>query len=464
MDPAKRSAILVLASQGHTIRFIARTVGASRGAVERVVASGAPALSSSTRATSLDSELERVRALNLACRGNLVRVHEELAARGVSVSYATLTRFCRAQGIGTPPRERVGTHTFAPGQEMQHDTSPHVVEMGGVRTPLVCASLVLCFSRKRYVRCYRRFTRFEAKAFLQEAVVALGGASATCMLDNSTVILTGTGSTATPVPEMAAFAERFGFRFVAHRVGDAKRSGRVERPFHFVENNFYPGRTFTDLADLNAQLRVWNDRWCATPNRNLGFVPDELWALERPNLSPLPAWVPDVREVHIRRVDVEGNVQLHTNRYSAPTELIGVTVEVHEMLDRVEVVHRNRLVCTHGKAEDGARERRTLPAHAHRRSQLRPPGPSRAEAELRATGSEALGRICDALRARHGGQALRAVTRLHRLWTELPTGALEAAATRAASFGLYDVDRIERIALRQVRGDFFRIPTGENDG
>jgi len=32
------------------------------------------------------------------------------------------------------------------------------------------------------------------------------------------------------VPEMAAFADRFGFRFEAHRIGDADRSGRVERP------------------------------------------------------------------------------------------------------------------------------------------------------------------------------------------------------------------------------------------
>jgi hypothetical protein len=34
----------------------------------------------------------------------------------------------------------------------------------------------------------------------------------------------------TPAPEMAAFAERFGFEFVAHEIGDANRSGRVERP------------------------------------------------------------------------------------------------------------------------------------------------------------------------------------------------------------------------------------------
>ncbi len=53
-----------------------------------------------------------------------------------------------------------------------------------------------------------------------------------------------------PAPEMAAFAERFGFVFRAHEKGDANRSARVERPFHFIEHNFLAGRTFADLADL----------------------------------------------------------------------------------------------------------------------------------------------------------------------------------------------------------------------
>ena len=52
------------------------------------------------------------------------------------------------------------------------------------------------------------------------------------MIDNThVVVLRGTGREMIPVPEMEAFAERFGFRFVAHESGDANRSARVERPF-----------------------------------------------------------------------------------------------------------------------------------------------------------------------------------------------------------------------------------------
>jgi len=42
--------------------------------------------------------------------------------------------------------------------------------------------------------------------------------------------------------EMATFAERFGFHFAAHEIGDAI-AGRVERPFWFNRNNFLAGRT-----------------------------------------------------------------------------------------------------------------------------------------------------------------------------------------------------------------------------
>jgi len=47
-----------------------------------------------------------------------------------------------------------------------------------------------------------------------------------------------------PVPEMAAFAERYGFHFQAHEKGDANRSARVERSFRYIETNFLAGRTF----------------------------------------------------------------------------------------------------------------------------------------------------------------------------------------------------------------------------
>jgi len=149
----------------------------------------------------------------------------------------------RTMGIGQPEKIPAGRYDFEPGQEMQHDTSPHEIALDGRARRVHTASLVLCYSRMLFFQFYPRFTRFECKVFLAEAFAFLGGAAAVCMIDNThLVVLAGTGREMVPVPEMEAFAERYGFTLRAHERGDANRSARVERPFSFIEGNFLAGR------------------------------------------------------------------------------------------------------------------------------------------------------------------------------------------------------------------------------
>ena len=75
-------------------------------------------------------------------------------------------------------------------------------------------------------------------------------------------------------------------QFAEFEIGDANRSARVERPFHFIENNFLAGRTFVDWQDLNNQARQWCDRVNATYKKHIRAVPRELYAAERPLLKP----------------------------------------------------------------------------------------------------------------------------------------------------------------------------------
>lgn len=125
-----RIAILELRKRGKGIRAIAEAVGVSRVTVRDVLASGEAERPEMERTSRLDDELERVRELFLRCEGNLVRVHEELGAAGVQVGYTTLTAFCRREKIGVVEKVPAGNYHFAPGSEMQHDTSPHDVTIG----------------------------------------------------------------------------------------------------------------------------------------------------------------------------------------------------------------------------------------------------------------------------------------------------------------------------------------------
>lgn len=116
-------AILRLSAEGHGIRAIARLLKLSRNAVRKVLDSGVAEVPTLERDEKLAVHLERVRELFVHCKGNLVRVHEELAAEGIEVGYSSLTAFCRHYEIGQPPKQRVGQYHFEPGEEMRRCAS-----------------------------------------------------------------------------------------------------------------------------------------------------------------------------------------------------------------------------------------------------------------------------------------------------------------------------------------------------
>ncbi len=299
LDQSTRAAILRLREQGHGSRAIASALGISRGSVRRVLRDGRAEIPESDRAQKAEPHRDQILHLFATCKSNLVRVHEELLADGAALSYQALTAFCRRHGIGRAPPRLAGHYDFEPGEEMQHDTSPHDVRVGGKLRRVQTASLVLCHSRMRFLQLYPSFTRFTCKVFLTDALAYMGGSCARCMTDNThVVVLSGTGAMMVPAAEMEAFSERYGFVWQAHEKGDANRSAHVERGFDHFERNFLAGRSFCDWDDLNAQARAWCDRVNATVKRHLHASPRELLAAELPRMRPLPPYVPEVYLLH----------------------------------------------------------------------------------------------------------------------------------------------------------------------
>ena len=176
LDQSTRVAILRLHEEGHGTRAIARALGISRGAVKDVLDAGTAEVPEMTRAEAAEPYREQILELLAQCKGNLVRVHEEIVAAGAKVSYPGLTAYCRRHGIGHEPPEPVGQYHFEPGEEAQHDTSPHDAILGGQKRRVQTASMALCYSRMLFFQCYPRFTRFECKVFLTEALLYFEGA------------------------------------------------------------------------------------------------------------------------------------------------------------------------------------------------------------------------------------------------------------------------------------------------
>jgi len=393
-----------------------------------------------------------------------VRVHEELQAQGAVMSYPALTAFCRRHGIGQTPTLPAGQYHFEPGVEMQHDTSPHEVEVGGRKYKAQTASAVLCYSRLLFFQIRPTFQRFDCKVFLTDALRYMGGACARVMIDNThVVVLRGTGREMIPVPEMEAFGERFGFRFVAHERGDANRSARVERPFGFIEGNFLAGRTFPSWEDLNQQARQWCDRVNATYKKHIRAVPRELFAIERVHLKPLPAWIPEVYRLHQRTVDVEGYVSVHSIRYSVPVSWIGRRVEVRETKDNIEIQLDARHIVTHIRAWTPQHQRITLAEHKPSRGEgVKRSDPHPEEQAILHAAPEIAAYVTALKQKGHKVVAL-ALRQLLRLLKEYPREPFLAAVGEAAQYGLYDLDRLERMILRRVARDYFLLLETDSD-
>jgi transposase len=82
------------------------------------------------------------------------------------------------------------------------------------------------------------------------------------------------------------------YRFVprACRPYRAKTKGKVERPFSYIRKDFFLGRSFRNLEDLNVQLVDWLDtvanvRVHGTTQRIIA----DAFAAEQPELQLLPA-------------------------------------------------------------------------------------------------------------------------------------------------------------------------------
>lgn len=462
LSQSQRTTILELHAQAVSKREIARVLNISRLSVRKVLRSNSAAVPALLRPEKAEPYRQQILELLDSCKGNLVRVREELADSGVHLSYSTLTAFCRRHGIGQEPVRPSGNYHFQPGEEIQHDTSPHEVELGGQRRKVQTASAVLCYSRLLFFQMYPTFTRFDCKVFLTEALHYFAGAPSRLLIDNThVVVLRGTGREMVPVPEMVAFAERFGFQFVAHELGDANRSARVERPFWFIERNFLAGRRFASWPDLNQQARQWCDRVNATYKKHIRAVPRELFAVERQHLKPLPVWIPDVYRLHERIVDVEGYVALQSNRYSVPVAWIGRRVEVRETKDQVVIQLDARNLVTHQRVAEAEYKRITLPAHRPPRGQSSPRPNPHPEEQLIVQAVPEISDYVTALKQRSHKLVVLALRQLLRLVREYPREPLLDAMHEAAHYGLYDLDRVERMILRRVASNYFLLQKQE---
>jgi hypothetical protein len=255
---------------------------------------------------------------------------------------------------------------------------------------------------------------------------------------------------------MEIFGRFHHFEFLAHAIGHADRKAVVERNFHYCEMNFLAGRSFSDWNDLNDQALAWCQEVAnAKPKRSLGMSPQAAWLMERAHLRPLPDLELPIYKAYFRVVDSSGFVNLDTNRYSVPDQLLGKRVEVHKHMNEVSVYHEARLVAEHVRLIDRRNTHVTGAGH-HQPLKRTRQGACEEEGKLKNTHPD-LDAYAAELKKRVRGRGVAQFRRLLNFKRSYPEDAFLAAVRHAHHYRLYDLSRLENLILERVAGDFFQL-------
>ncbi len=461
IDPDKRKAIYILHKEGMEVREISRRLSVSRNTVDAIIAQKG-VMPESTRKDKIEIDPELLRRLYGECKGRVQRVHEKLSEeQGVQVGYSTLTRQMRELDLGGKKKSRCDQVPDKPGAEMQHDTSPYKLEIAARRVPVVGSLLYFRYCKIRYLKFYRSFNRFKMKCFFHEGLTFWKYAAPVCIIDNTNLArLRGSGKNAVIVPEMAQYLLQYGSEFICHEINHANRKAGNERSFFTVETNFFPGRTFASMEDLNQQALEWAT--VRMPNRPVGktrLIPAKAFEYEQSFLVRLPPFVPPPYLEHKRGTDQYGYAAFDANFYWVPgTSREDVTLL--EYSDRLKIYLNRKLLVEYELPAEGVKNQKFTPpgkpAPKHQPAFRKKPT-AEEEKRLRAVDPD-VDRYLNITLKPMGVKKHRFLRRLYGLYQKLAEPLFIKTIKRALQYRISDMETLERIAVLLMQEGDYHLP------
>lgn len=461
--PDKRKAIYSLHEEGMSEREISRRLNVSRNTVSDIIKQKG-VMPDIPRKDRIEIDQNILRRLYSECGGWIQRIHEKLTGEEkIKIGYSTLVRKIREIGLDTP-NERCMHVPDEPGTEMQHDTTVYKIIIGDTLIRVIASLLYFRYSKMRYLKFYRIFNRFKMKCFFHESLTFFGYAAKTCVIDNTNIArLRGTGKDAVIVPEMEQFARQYGFIFSCHEVNHPNRKAGNERSFYTVETNFFPGRKFKDLEDLNAQALEWST--VIMSNRAVGkssLIPAKAFEHEKAYLVKLPEFIQAPYICHERGTDQYGYISFDGNFYWVPgTNRYDVTVL--EYSNCIKIYYKRQLLAEYPLPPNGVKNKVFTPEgmpkpgykpkHRNRPTQ-------QEEKKLRALSGEVDNYLNFALKPK-GIQRHKFIRELFGLSQKVALPIFIKTIKRALKYRITDMQTVERIALLQISESDYEMPSAE---
>ena len=272
---------------------IAAQLGVHHGIVTRVLAqAGLPQLGAPRRASAIDPYLSFIlETLEKFPTLTASRLHAMVKSRGYSGGPDHF-RHLIALHRPRPKADAYLRLRTLPGEQAQVDWGHFGhLQIGRARRALMGFVMVLSWSRMIYLRF---FLGAHMENFLRGHVGAFtdwDGVPRTLLYDNlKSAVLERQGQAIRFNPVLWGFAGHYRYEPRAVAVARGNEKGRVERAIRYIRDNFFAGRSFDDLDDLNTQAEAWMigpaaDRRCP---EDTTLTVREAFALETKQLLALP--------------------------------------------------------------------------------------------------------------------------------------------------------------------------------
>ena len=348
-----------------------------------------------------------------------------------------------------PPRAFVRVES-SPGDCFQIDWGHFgALDYQGDKRKLYAFCCIECHSRRLYVefthsQCFETFVRCHVHAFQ-----FMGGRSRECLYDNlATAVAEHDGRIVRFNPRFLAFARELDFYPRACNKGAGWEKGKVEcGGVRYTRNNFWPLRTFTDLADVNSQARQWYQEIANKhPHSETRQIPDERF---RPDcLRPLPPLMPDYRDTAIAGVHKDIRLCFDGNRYCVHPRYVGFRLTIRADSQSVAIYDHGHEVASYVRCW---RRGQTLGAERFEKELLEHrPAAERSAAQRRLV--MLLGEAGDSyLRglAETDRSISRQISELLALARQYGPESVIAAIGKAQSVGAFGADYIANILIQE---------------
>lgn len=207
--------------------------------------------------------------------------------------------------------------------------------------------MILGYSRAKYIEFVSRCNLRSMGRCMLNAFRYFGGGPREVLTDNMKTVVAGReAGKVIWNPRFSDFAVEMGFIPKVCRVRAPQTKGKVERLVRYVKENFFPGRSFVDLEDLNRQATAWCKSVDSKRHGTTCEVPAQ--QLTQEEWLPLPPQeTQDRYRWETRAVTKDGLVSFDGVRYGVPWQYSGKEVQVRVLNGQLEIYDGDVLLVKH---------------------------------------------------------------------------------------------------------------------